>query len=159
MKRRILNSLISVLLGTGIAHAEQCADTSVDLRGDWGQAHFSVEIADDPEEQARGLMFREKLAASGGMLFIYDSPHHAVFWMQNVPIPLDMLFLDQAGVVTHIAHNARPYDESRIDGGENVQMILEINGGMANALGITLGSELRHPAFDSSIAAWPCKAS
>lgn len=143
-------------IGAGAAIADQCAQTGVDLRGDWGQAHFSVEIADDAAEQARGLMYREKLAASSGMIFIYQTPHHAVFWMQNVPIPLDMLFLDPRGVVTHIAHNARPFDESRIDGGKNVQAILEINGGMAKALGISVGSELRHPTFDSSIAAWPC---
>ncbi len=156
MKLRIASAVLAFVLGTAGAHAEQCSQTGVDLRGDWGQAHFSVEIADDMAEQARGLMFREKLAASSGMLFVYKEAHHAIFWMQNVPISLDLIFLDQTGVVMRIAHNARPYDESRIDGGENIQMILEINGGMANALGISLGSELRHPAFDSSIAAWPC---
>lgn len=147
---------LSIGLTATIANASPCAPTAVDLRGDWGQAHFTVEIADDAQEQAKGLMFRERLAASAGMLFTYKSPHHAVFWMQNVPISLDMVFVDQAGVVTHVAHNARPFDESRIDGGEDVLMILEINGGMAKALGISIGTELRHPGLDSSIAAWPC---
>lgn len=156
MKLRFFSSLIPFILAAQAATATECSPNSVDLRGDWGQAHFSVEIADDSAEQARGLMFRERLAASAGMLFVYKTPFHAIFWMQNVPIPLDLVFLDQSGVVTRIAHNARPFDESRIDGGENILMILEINGGMADSLGITPGTQLRHPAFDSSIAAWPC---
>jgi len=156
MRLRFFAYVISIILGAQAASADQCARNSVDLRGDWGQAHFSVEIADDAAEQARGLMFRDRLAASAGMLFVYKTPYHAVFWMKNVPIPLDLIFLDQRGVVMRIAHSAQPFDESRIDGGENILMVLEINGGLAKALGITRGSELRHPAFDSSIAAWSC---
>ena len=156
MKRALSSIALALVLGVGTAAASQCTATGVDLRGDWGQAHFNVEIADDPEEQARGLMFREKMAASSGMLFIYDTPHHARFWMRNTLIPLDMIFLDQTGRIARIAENARPLDETPIDGGEDVLMILEINGGMARRLGISVGSALRHPAIDSSIALWPC---
>ena len=129
------------------AQATQCSPTAVDIRGDWGQAHFNVEVADDAQEQARGLMFRETLSASAGMLFVYDSPRHARFWMKNTLIPLDMIFLDQTGLVLRIAENTRPLDETPIDGGEGVLMILEINGGMAKALGISAGSQLRHHAL------------
>lgn len=141
------------------ANATSCSLTGVDLRGDWGQAHFNVEIADDAAEQAKGLMFREHLSASAGMLFIYDTPRHARFWMKNTLISLDMIFIDSVGRVTRIAPNARPLDETPIDGGDGVLMILEIKGGLAKALGISVGSELRHPRFDSSIAAWPCPLS
>ena len=155
--RLALVSIVAVLLGAGTAGADtMCSPNAVDLRGDWGQAHFSVEVADDAQEQAKGLMFRERLSASAGMLFVYERPHNARFWMKNTLIPLDMIFLDQAGRVTKIAENAKPHDETPIDGGDDVLMILEINGGMARGLGITVGSELRHPAFDSAVAAWPC---
>jgi len=155
--RRVLASVFAVLVGAAAANAgSNCASGAVDLRGDWGQAHFSVEIADDPQEQAKGLMFRERLPASAGMLFVYKAPRNAQFWMKNTLIPLDMIFLDQSGRVTRIAENAIPGDETPIDGGDNVLMILEINGGMARGLGISVGSELRHPALDSAIAAWPC---
>ncbi len=157
IKRGVLIAFLT--LGAGFAQAsETCSTNSVDIRGDWGQAHFSVEVADDAEEQQKGLMFREKMSASAGMLFVYKRPHNARFWMKNTLIPLDMLLLDQTGRVTRIAENAKPLDETPIDGGDNVLMILEINGGMARGLGITVGSELRHPAFDSAIAAWPCPA-
>jgi len=153
----LLTSVVGAFAcGAGAAQADECALTGVDLRGDWGQAHFTVEIADDAAEQAKGLMFRDRLSASAGMLFIYDTPHHARFWMKNTLIPLDMIFVDSIGQVTRVAHNARPLDETPIDGGDGVLMILEIKGGLAKALGISVGSELRHPGFDSSIAAWPC---
>ena len=157
MNSRIIPFLFAVLTGaTAVGAAENCTPAGVDIRGDWGQAHFNVEIADDAQEQAQGLMFREKLPASAGMLFVYDKPHHARFWMKNTLIPLDMIFLDKTGRITRIAENTRPLDETPVDGGEDVLMILEINGGMARGLGISVGSELRHPAFDSSIALWPC---
>lgn len=159
MTGRFLSCLLAFVIGAGSAvAAERCSLTSVDLRGDWGQAHFNVEVADDAKEQQFGLMFREKLPASSGMLFVYTRPRQAVFWMKNVPIPLDMIFMDKTGRVMRIAQNARPFDETRIDGGEDIQLILEINGGMAQGLGISVGSELRHPLIDSAIALWPCPA-
>lgn len=138
------------------AMAGQCTPLAVDLRGDWGQAHFNVELADDAAEQAQGLMFRETLPKSAGMLFVYDSPRHARFWMKNTLIPLDMIFIDQTGQVLRIAEQARPLDETPIDGGDGVLMILEINGGLAKSLGISVGSQVRHPGFNSTIALWPC---
>lgn len=152
--------LIAVLTFTAgfVQASETCSTSAVDIRGDWGQAHFNVEVADDAGEQQKGLMFREKMSASAGMLFVYERPHRARFWMKNTLIPLDMIFLDRTGRVTRIVENAEPLDETPIDGGDNVLMVLEINGGMARGLGITVGSELRHPAFDSTIAAWPCPA-
>ncbi|MCC5988771.1 MAG: DUF192 domain-containing protein [Pararhodobacter sp.] len=134
-----------------------CREDTVHLRGDWGQARFSVELADTPDTRARGLMHRESLPRSAGMLFIFDRPDRAVFWMENTLIALDMLFVDPAGVVQHIHHQARPRDRTPIDGGENVLMVLEINGGLSSRLGIVPGSELRHPRLDPARAAWPCE--
>jgi uncharacterized protein len=136
--------------------AAACRDDVVHLRGDWGQARFSVEIADTDATRARGLMHRPAMPRMAGMLFIYDAPQRAVFWMENTLISLDMLFLDEAGRVTRIHHEARPLDRTPIDGGDGVAMVLEINGGMARRLGITPGSELRHPRIDPALAAWPC---
>ncbi len=75
--------------------------------------------------------------------------------MKNTLIPLDMIFIDPAGTVTHIHENAVPLDLTGIDGGTGVQAVLEINGGLSRALGITVGSEIRHPSFDEAGAVWP----
>lgn len=103
-------------------------------------------------------MFRETLPSSAGMLFVYEKPQRAGFWMKNTLIPLDMIFADASGRVTRVHSNAIPQDTTAIDGGEGVAFVLEINGGLATRLGIAPGSELRHPAVDPATAAWPCDA-
>ncbi|MBM1814435.1 DUF192 domain-containing protein [Sulfitobacter pseudonitzschiae] len=133
-----------------------CSQGAVDLRGDWGQARFNVEIADDNEERAQGLMNRPKMPQSAGMLFVYESPRPMNFWMRNTLIPLDMIFIDAQGVVQNIHHRAIPLDETPIFGGDNLLAALEINGGLAERMGITEGTQVRHPAFDGDDAAWPC---
>lgn len=144
-----------VLLCASFAQAA-CAPDSVDLRGNWGQARFNVEIADNDATRAHGLMHRTRLARSAGMLFIYDTPVEASFWMRNTLIALDMIFVDPTGLVTHIHHEAIPLDETPIRGGSNILMVLEINGGLSRAMGIDVGSQLRHPRLDQDIALWPC---
>jgi uncharacterized protein len=133
-----------------------CSDGQVDLRGAWGQARFSVEIADTEPLRAQGLMNREQLARSAGMLFVYDAPTEPAFWMMNTLIPLDMIFVDPTGIVTRVHSNAIPHDRTPIPGGPNVLMVLEINGGLAERLGIAEGSEMRHPRLDAAQAVWPC---
>ena len=131
-----------------------CRDDRVSLRGPWGQAAFTVEVADDVGERAQGLMHRESMPAGAGMLFVYDRPQHARFWMRNTLIPLDMIFADSTGLILRIHENAIPLDETVIDGGEGVSHVLEINGGLSARLGLTAGSEIQHPTFKNS--RWPC---
>jgi len=137
-----------------VSALEACQDASIHLRGDWGQARFSVEVADDPGERAQGLMHRESMPVSAGMLFVYPRPREVRFWMRNTLIPLDMIFADGRGVVVKVHDSAVPGDLTSIPGGDQVQFVLEINGGMAGMLGISEGAELRHPSVRR--AAWPC---
>ncbi|WP_422074302.1 DUF192 domain-containing protein [Tranquillimonas rosea] len=151
---------VAAMLAAGSGMAEpRCSDDLVQLRGDWGRAQFGVEVADDPGERAKGLMGREILPRSRGMLFVYEEAGPASFWMRNTLIPLDMLFIGPDGTVDRIHRNAEPLDETPIPGGDNVKFVLEINGGLSRALGIDEGSEILHPAVDPDAAAWPCAAS
>nr|WP_246146601.1 DUF192 domain-containing protein [Maritimibacter alkaliphilus] len=137
--------------------AQTCDEAQVDLRGTFGTARFSVEIADDDAERAQGLMFRESLPSGQGMLFIYESPRPASFWMKNTLIPLDMIFVGADGVVRNVHENAVPGDLTPIRGGDDILAVLEIRGGLAGAIGIEAGAEMRHPAFGDA-AAWSCAA-
>lgn len=93
-----------------------------------------------------------------GMLFVYEHPQRVGFWMRNTLIPLDMLFITADGVVQRVHENAIPHDETAIPGGrDDIQFVLEVNGGVAGRFGITPGTQLRHPSIPQDAAAWRCE--
>ena len=133
-----------------------CSHDTVHLRGDWGKARFAVEVADNASERGKGLMGRPSMPLSSGMLFVYHRTKPVSFWMRNTLIPLDIIFLDEDGTVVRVHHNAIPLDETPIPSGAPTRYVLEVNGGLAKALGITTGTELRHPSIVQTNAAWRC---
>ncbi|WP_240513966.1 DUF192 domain-containing protein [Paramylibacter kogurei] len=152
-----LASIFIALCLTSAAFAKTCTVDVVNLRWDGGAVRFQSEVVDTVEERAQGLMHRESMARYSGMLFVYDRPQPVAFWMENTLIPLDMLFFDSAGRLQHIHENAVPLDRTSIYGGESIQYVLEINGGMAAKLRIPEGAEIQHPSILNEFAAWPCK--
>lgn len=134
-----------------------CSGDRINLRGDWGQASFSVELALTPEERAQGLMHREALPKNASMLFIYERSGTLSFWMRNTRIPLDMLFIEPSGRVAHVHQNAIPFDETPISGGSGNLAVLEINGGLSELYGIDTGSVIQHPSMPQDLAQWPCE--
>jgi hypothetical protein len=149
-------ALVAALAGMPAAAA--CREDVAEFRWDGGAARFAVEIADDERERARGLMFRERMGAGQGMLFVYDRPQPVSFWMKNTLIPLDMVFMGEDGRVRSVHAEAIPGDETPIPGGSDIQYVLEINGGLAARIGLGPGAVMRHPAIDPAAAAWPCAA-
>ena len=150
--------VVTLMLALCITNTAQaaCQPGSIDLRWPGGQARFSVEVAADEAARETGLMFREHMASSAGMIFVYDTPTHARFWMKNTLIPLDMIFADQTGRVTVVHSDAIPQDVTPIDGGEGVVYVIEINGGLAARIGIAPGAELRSDLIEASKAVWSC---
>ena len=153
---RVLVLLAAMILAAPVRAGETCDETRVDLRGDWGSARFRVEIADTDASRAQGLMFVESMPRWSGMLFVFDGPGLRSFWMANTLIELDMLFITPEGRVAHVHDRAIPHDRTPISGGDGIQFVLEINGGIARQLGIDAGSEMRHPRVNPDIALWPC---
>lgn len=139
-----------------LAAAAVCREDLADLRWADGQARFRVEVVDDAAERAQGLMHRDHLAQSAGMLFVYPRPQMAAFWMRNTLIPLDMVFFDATGQVVKVHAGAVPGDETPISSDQPVRYVLEINAGLAERIGIAPGAVLRHPAVDAALAAWRC---
>lgn len=136
----------------------ECKVDRVTLRGDFGQVAFTVEIADEDHEQATGLMHRPSMPRFSGMLFDFQTPGPRNFWMENTLIPLDMLFIDPAGVVQHIHPMAVPLDRTPISSvSRDIRYVLEINGGMAERLGLAPGVQMQHPSVAPEAAVWPCE--
>ena len=100
---------------------------------------FSVEVARTAQEQARGLMFRTELAPDKGMIFPFDAPRPANFWMKNTQISLDIIFVRSDGSIESIAANTVPYSLDGVPSGEPVAMVLELAAGRADTLGLKAG--------------------
>ena len=146
-----------LLLGlTSAQAATTCAPDKIDIRSNNSTVRFSTEVVDSPELRALGLMNREALGTFAGMLFVYPNPQPMRFWMRNTLIPLDMVFIDAQGVVQSVHENAVPLDETTIFGGNDIQYVFEINGGLARTLEIVVGSEVRHPSISGPEVIWAC---
>lgn len=155
--KRLATFALCGIVAAGGARAD-CAPNAVEFRTAAGPVRFSVEVAATEAGRHRGLMGRSHLAASAGMLFDYGAPVDARFWMKNTKIPLDMIFMDRTGRVTRVKADAKPMDQTIIEGGPGVRFVVEINAGLAGRLGIRRGSVMRSPRVPQAIAAWRCGA-
>ncbi len=146
-----------VTFGSPIVFAQDGSATfetgSLIIETDEANLNFNIEIADSAEETTQGLMFRESLAEDAGMLFDFGEPREPNMWMKNTLIPLDILFLDENGVIVAIAKNARPHSQRRISPGMIVKGVLELNGGASTKLGILPGHVVQHQIFNNVKAA------
>ena len=115
-----------------------------------GRVHnFTVELALTPEQRSQGLMHRESMPQDHGMLFDFGEPRPVSMWMRNTPLPLDMLFIQRDGTISHIHRKAVPFSEAIIDSRGPVHFVLELNGGRAAALGIEVGDRAMSKRIDS----------
>ncbi len=67
-----------------------------------------IELATDDDTRERGLMFRDRVPAGTGMLFMFTQAGEYPFWMKNTLVPLDMIWLDDQRKVVHVASNVPP---------------------------------------------------
>jgi uncharacterized membrane protein (UPF0127 family) len=117
-----------------------------------GERSFTIEIADDPGERERGLMFREDMDDAHGMLFVFQDQRDVGFWMKNTPMPLDLLFIAQDGTVKAIKPGVS-MSEAVISPGVPVRFVLELKAGIAARNGIVDGDKARHRAINQAAGA------
>jgi uncharacterized membrane protein (UPF0127 family) len=105
---------------------------------------FKVELADTPEAQARGLMFRTELGDFEGMIFPSAEPGPRSFWMKNTPLSLDIIFIGPDGRITNIAADTVPYSLDSVSSKGDASGVLELRAGRAKALGIVPGDKVSY---------------
>jgi hypothetical protein len=138
---RLARAVLGALLLSGCASALEPVVVLRDQR-------YTVEIADQPEEQIRGLMFRRELAPDRGMLFTYDRAQPQSFWMHNCYIPLDILYFDEHARFINGHYNVPPCNGDRCPtyaAQAPARYVLELGGGVGQALGLAPGDELTLP--------------
>jgi len=110
-----------------------------------GGEEIFLEVAATPAQQALGLMYRDALPADRGMVFPMNRPRSVRFWMMNVPVALDMLFIYQ-GQIRYIAAEVPPCpaDPCPTYGPDNqlVDHVIELRAGRAAELGVQVGDSV-----------------
>jgi uncharacterized membrane protein (UPF0127 family) len=101
-----------------------------------------AEVADTPQTSANGLMFRDSLPEDHGMLFIFEKPDTASFWMRNTKIPLSIAYIDSAGKILEIT-SLRPLNETPVaSNSSKVAFALEVNEGWFMRNRVSTGAKI-----------------
>ena len=110
-------------------------------------ATIALEVARTPEQVMQGLMFRESLAPSTGMVFLFDTPEPRSFWMKNCHFALDMVFTRKDGTVVDVLENVPPCEADpcpTYPSAGPADTVVEVTAGEAKRHGIVRGSRLRY---------------
>ena len=105
------------------------------------QWNITVEIADTPETQEKGLMGRDSLDEDRGMLFVYDRDSRKSFWMKNTKIPLSIAYIAADGTIRE-KYDMEPLSTRIIESKYSVRYALEVNQGAFERHGIKAGDKV-----------------
>ena len=145
-------SLIQVAVTLGVLIGVACADTSEPIGPavTIGDSRFEVEVAATSQDRSRGLSGRESLPDSGGMLFVYDSARTPSFWMKEMLIPLDFVWIGEDCSVVDLLADVPPPPPGTSSSSlptyrpnSPVRYVLEINAGKVAEQGIEVGDPVR----------------
>lgn len=107
-----------------------------------------AEMAIEYAELLRGLMFRDSLAPDRGMLFIHNKMGRYSYWMFQLKIPLDIIWMDKNKTVVEVLVNVPPCPSTKSSecpqhgGTVDSQFVLELAFGRAAAYGVKVGSKI-----------------
>lgn len=109
----------------------------------FGETELNLEVVATNETRTQGLSGREVLKQNTGMLFVFDESGTYGFWMKDMRFPLDIIWLDEQGVVVHIEYNVAPETyPSVLTPNEKALYVLEVNAGVASESHIEKGTRL-----------------
>lgn len=112
-----------------------------------GGGEVRAEVVMKPADMQRGMMYRESLPPGRGMLFVHTKPGFYSYWMYNVKMPLDIVWMDGEHRVVEIVAGAQPCKTRASEcpqygGGKQAQFVLELPAGEAARNGLQTGTVL-----------------
>lgn len=107
-----------------------------------------AEVMINPKDMARGMMFRDTFPEGRGMLFIHGTPSNQPYWMYQVKIPLDIVWIDKSKRVVEMVENAPPCKTKASEcpnygGNQTYSFVLELPGGYARKHGVREGEVIQ----------------
>lgn len=109
-----------------------------------GPLELEAEVASRPVEIMTGMMFREKMEETEGMIFVLPgAPRKASFYMRNTKVPLSCAYIDMSGRILEI-HDLKPLDETPVEStAEAISFVLEVPQGWFTRHKIEVGTLIR----------------
>jgi uncharacterized membrane protein (UPF0127 family) len=115
-----------------------------------GGLSVEVEVVSSDHDTMRGLMYRKSMPEEHGMLFHLRAREDHQFWMHNTCIPLDLLYIDDDGLIVGIAENAPTLSDDTVSVGCPSRYVLEMNAGWTRRHGVKAGQKVNLPASTPS---------
>lgn len=137
---------IAMVLAGVSAFAQDTPQQLPAIRLSSGMHVLQVQVAQTPEQQATGLMFRKTMGTNEGMLFIFDEPRQQCFWMKNTLLPLSVAFIADDGGVVNV-DDMKPQTLDSHCSTKPVRFVLEMNVGWFDKRGIKAGSKFLGDPF------------
>jgi uncharacterized protein len=106
-----------------------------------GMHRIDAQLATNPEQRQIGLMWRKKMPAHEGMLFVFEQPSQQCFWMKNTLIPLTAAFLADDGTIVNMV-DMQPQTLSPHCSAKPVRYVLEMNQGWFAKKSIKAGGKI-----------------
>jgi uncharacterized membrane protein (UPF0127 family) len=108
-----------------------------------GSRELNAELALTDDAIHKGMMWRTNVSDTDGMLFVFGRPHQTSFWMKNVPINIDVAYIDPEGVIREI-HTLQRLNTNPVPAKvSNIQFALETAEGWFDRHGIRPGVLIR----------------
>ena len=129
------------------AQAQSSAQDLPTITLNAGIHNITAEVAQTPQERATGLMFREAMLTSHGMLFVFERPEQQCFWMKNTLMALDVAFIADDGTIVNIDH-MKPRTLDSHCSSRPVRLVLEMTDGWFAKRGVAAGFRLKGRPFE-----------
>lgn len=119
---------------------------SVELYNEDGKSVLvTVEVADTELLRMTGLSGRRNLGDYEGMLFIMESEAISGFWMKDMYIGLDIIYIDSKGFIVDIKENLKPCEENycpTVYSNEPFKYVLEVKEGFSEINRVRVGNSV-----------------
>ena len=105
---------------------------------------ITAEVADTKSTRELGLSGHQPLKDNEGMLFVFDTPGRYGFWMKDMLFNLDLIWINQDGIIVDIERNASKdsYPKTYMNASP-ANYVLEVNAGVAEQQGLFIGSKVK----------------
>ena len=140
-------ALSALILAAACSKKDDNKTEKLIIQSENAQYEYNVEVADTKELLYQGLMGRSSLAEDSGLIMdvnIVPQDIDVAMWMKDTLIPLDMLFIDENGIIFDIYENAEPYSTKGIYPTKRPRAVLELNAGQIKANNIKIGDTVKN---------------